>query len=78
MQAPEKTGIRLTETCAMWPGSAVSGYYFSHSQARYFGVGRIERDQVEDYAHRKGMTVTEVEKWLASSLNYDPSVRDAA
>jgi len=78
LQAPEKTGIRLTETCAMQPGAAVSGYYFSHPEARYFGVGRIERDQVEDYAKRKGMTVTEVEKWLAPSLNYDPSVRDAA
>jgi len=78
LQAHEKTGLRLTETCAMWPGAAVSGYYFSHPESRYFGVGRIERDQVEDYAKRKGMTVTEVEKWLAASLNYDPSVRDAA
>jgi len=78
LQAQEKTGIRLTETCAMWPGAAVSGYYFSHPESRYFGVGRIERDQVEDYAKRKGMTVTEAEKWLAPSLNYDPSVRDAA
>ncbi len=78
LEATERTGIRLTETCAMQPGAAVSGYYFSHPESRYFGVGRIERDQVEDYARRKGMTVTEVEKWLAPSLNYDPSVRDAA
>jgi 5-methyltetrahydrofolate--homocysteine methyltransferase len=56
----------------MWPASSVSGFYFSHPDARYFGLGRIERDQVEDYARRKGESVEWVEKWLAPSLAYDP------
>ena len=56
----------------MWPGSSVSGFYFSHPESRYFGTGKIERDQVEDYAKRKGWTVTEVERWLAPLLNYNP------
>ncbi|HTV15406.1 MAG TPA: methionine synthase, partial [Acidobacteriaceae bacterium] len=68
-----KTGIRLTESFAMWPGSSVSGFYFAHPQSRYFAVGKIGRDQVADYAARKGMTVGEVERWLAPNLNYDPS-----
>ena len=72
LQAEERTGIRLTESCAMWPTAAVSGLYFSHPESRYFGLGRIERDQVEDYARRKGMSVEEVERWLAPNLNYDP------
>ena len=55
----------------MTPGAAVSGFYFSHPAARYFGVGRIERDQVEDYARRKGWTLDEAERWLAPNLNYD-------
>ena len=63
--------IELTESFAMTPGAAVSGYYFSHPQARYFGVGRIERDQVEDYARRKGWTLEEAERWLAPNLNYE-------
>jgi 5-methyltetrahydrofolate--homocysteine methyltransferase len=66
-------GARLTESCAMTPASTVSGLYFSHPESRYFGVGGIERDQVESYAARTGMTVEEVERWLAPSLNYDPS-----
>ena len=66
------TGIRLTETRAMMPAASVSGFYFSHPQARYFAVGRIDRDQVEDYARRKGMTLAEVERWLSPILNYDP------
>ena len=57
----------------MWPGSSVSGLYFSHPESFYFGVGKIERDQVEDYAARKGMTVAETERWLAPVLNYIPS-----
>jgi 5-methyltetrahydrofolate--homocysteine methyltransferase len=70
--------VRLTENFAMWPGSSVSGLYFSHPQSRYFGVGKIERDQVEDYAARKGWTVEEAERWLAPILSYDPGVRRAA
>ena len=79
MDVQNATGIELTESFAMWPGSAVSGFYFAHPESHYFGVGKIERDQVEDYARRKGMTVEETERWLAPVLNYDPgSVRDAA
>ncbi|HEX6986118.1 MAG TPA: vitamin B12 dependent-methionine synthase activation domain-containing protein, partial [Planctomycetaceae bacterium] len=70
---PERhAGIRLTESYAMWPAAAVSGLYFSHPQARYFSVDRITRDQAEDYARRKGMTLAEVEKWLAPNLGYEP------
>jgi 5-methyltetrahydrofolate--homocysteine methyltransferase len=67
-----KLGVRLTESFAMWPGASVCGLYFSHPQAHYFGVGRIERDQVEDYAARKGWSLAEAEKWLAPILNYEP------
>ncbi len=70
---PERIGVKLTESFAMWPGAAVSGLYFSHPQAAYFGVGKIERDQVEDYAKRKGWSVAECERWLAPILNYDPA-----
>ena len=72
LDAPETAGITLTESYAMLPTSAVSGYYFWHPEARYFGIGRISRDQVEDYARRKGMTVPETEKWLAPILGYAP------
>jgi 5-methyltetrahydrofolate--homocysteine methyltransferase len=65
-------GIHLTESCAMSPASSVSGWYFGHPESKYFAVGKIERDQVEDYAARKGMPVQEVERWLAPNLNYDP------
>ncbi|HEY3706151.1 MAG TPA: methionine synthase, partial [Terracidiphilus sp.] len=68
-----KTGIELTESFAMWPGSSVSGLYFAHPQARYFSVGKIDRDQVEDYHVRKSMGVAEVERWLGPYLNYDPA-----
>jgi 5-methyltetrahydrofolate--homocysteine methyltransferase len=68
----EKIGVKLTESFAMWPGAAVSGLYFSHPESHYFGVGKVERDQVEDYAGRKGWTVAEAERWLAPVLNYDP------
>jgi 5-methyltetrahydrofolate--homocysteine methyltransferase len=67
----ERIGVKLTESYAMWPGAAVSGLYFSHPQSHYFGVGKIERDQVEDYAKRKGWTVAECERWLAPILNYN-------
>lgn len=66
----EKVGIQLTESYAMWPGAAVSGYYFSHPDSKYFGLGKIDKDQVEDYAKRKGMSVDEVERWLAPVLGY--------
>lgn len=67
----EKVGIILTESYAMYPGAAVSGFYFSHPESKYFGLGKIEKDQVEDYARRKGMSVAEVEKWLSPNLSYD-------
>ncbi|MGB0583058.1 MAG: vitamin B12 dependent-methionine synthase activation domain-containing protein, partial [Limisphaerales bacterium] len=58
--------------CAMWPGSSVSGLYFSHPESKYFAVGKIGKDQVEDYAKRKGMDVEQVERWLGPNLAYDP------
>jgi len=67
------TGVKLTESFAMWPGASVCGLYFSHPESYYFGVGKIERDQVEDYARRKGQTLAETERWLAPILNYDPA-----
>jgi 5-methyltetrahydrofolate--homocysteine methyltransferase len=72
LDAEGNAGIQLTEHFAMTPTAAVSGWYFSHPEARYFGVGRIDRDQVADYARRKGWTVAEAEKWLAPNLGYDP------
>jgi 5-methyltetrahydrofolate--homocysteine methyltransferase len=72
LDATRATGVELTESFAMWPGSSVSGLYYSHPESHYFGVGKIERDQVEDYAARKGMEVAEIERWLASILNYIP------
>ncbi|GAA1141868.1 methionine synthase [Nocardioides aquiterrae] len=66
------TGIELTESMAMWPGAAVSGWYFSHPQSQYFVVGRLDRDQVADYAERKGWTLAEAERWLSANLGYDP------
>jgi 5-methyltetrahydrofolate--homocysteine methyltransferase len=71
LQAEANAGISLTESFAMLPAAAVSGYYFWHPQAQYFGVGKVERDQVEDYARRKGMDVPTVERWLAPNLNYE-------
>jgi 5-methyltetrahydrofolate--homocysteine methyltransferase len=67
------TGMRITESYAMWPGSSVSGIYFAHPEARYFSLGKIDRDQVDDYSKRKQMSVAEVERWLAPNLNYDPA-----
>jgi 5-methyltetrahydrofolate--homocysteine methyltransferase len=71
----ERIGVRLTESFAMWPGASVCGLYFSHPESYYFGVGKIERDQVEDYAQRKGQSLEQTEKWLAPILNYDPLAR---
>jgi 5-methyltetrahydrofolate--homocysteine methyltransferase len=65
-------GIELTEHCAMRPGASVSGIYLAHPRARYFTVGRIDRDQAEDYAARRGMALDEVERWLSPNLGYDP------
>ncbi|MFT0892327.1 methionine synthase [Pseudochelatococcus sp. G4_1912] len=73
LQAEKAAGVKLTESYAMWPGSSVSGLYLSHPEAFYFGVAKVERDQVEDYARRKGMSVSEVERWLGPILNYDPA-----
>ena len=72
LEGQRRIGVKLTESFAMWPGASVCGLYFSHPESHYFGVGKIERDQVEDYARRKGWTVAEAEKWLAPVLNYDP------
>ena len=72
LDVTEQTGIELTESMAMWPGAAVSGWYFAHPQAQYFVVGRIGRDQVADYAERKGWSMAEAERWLAPNLGYDP------
>ena len=66
------TGMQLTESYAMWPGSSVSGLYFAHPEARYFTLGKIDRDQVVDYGRRKAMSADEVERWLGPNLNYDP------
>ena len=70
LDAETQAGIELTETYAMWPGAAVSGLYFSHPEIYYFGVGKIEKDQVEDYAKRKGWSLETAEKWLSPILNY--------
>ncbi|CAA9226566.1 MAG: 5-methyltetrahydrofolate--homocysteine methyltransferase [uncultured Adhaeribacter sp.] len=71
LQAEEHTGITLTESMAMYPTAAVSGMYFAHPKARYFGLGKIDKDQAEDYAHRKNITLSEAERWLAPNLGYD-------
>ena len=73
LEATDRTGIMLTESLAMHPAASVSGLYFAHPQSRYFAVDRIDRDQVEDYARRKGMTVQEIERWLSPNLGYEPS-----
>ena len=75
LDAEAKAGVKLTESMAMWPGSSVSGLYLSHPESYYFGVAKVERDQVEDYAARKGMDVAEVERWLGPILNYTPAAR---
>ena len=78
LAAESNTGITLTESFAMMPASSVSGFYFSHPESRYFGVSKIERDQVEDYARRKDMSVESVERWLSPVLGYDPGPSEEA
>ena len=69
---PERNaGITLTESFAMFPTAAVSGWYIGHPDSRFFAIGKVDRDQVEDYAQRKGMSVAEVERWLGPNLGYD-------
>ncbi|MCS1407869.1 MAG: Methionine synthase [Verrucomicrobia subdivision 3 bacterium] len=72
LKVEESIGIRLTESCAMWPASSVSGWYFSHPSSKYFAVGKINKDQVIDYAERKKQSVADTERWLAPNLNYTP------
>ncbi|HAO51782.1 MAG TPA: methionine synthase, partial [Runella sp.] len=71
LDAEAQVGIQLTESFAMYPASSVSGWYFAHPDSKYFALGKIAKDQVEDYAVRKGMPLEEVEKWLSPVLNYD-------
>ena len=80
LDGERRLGVRLTESFAMLPAASVCGLYFSHAESRYFGVGKIEQDQVEDYAARKGWSLAEAQRWLAPVLNYDPgnAVRTAA
>ncbi|HEY8380721.1 MAG TPA: methionine synthase [Microvirga sp.] len=73
LKAERSIGVTLTESYAMWPGSSVSGLYLAHPDAHYFGVAKVERDQVESYAARKGMSIRDVERWLSPVLNYDPA-----
>ncbi len=76
LDAEKATGVQLTESYAMWPGSSVSGLYIGHPESYYFGVAKVERDQVEDYAARKGMEIREVERWLGPVLNYVPKAAE--
>jgi 5-methyltetrahydrofolate--homocysteine methyltransferase len=78
LDAEKATGVSLTESMAMWPGSSVSGIYLANPESYYFGVAKVERDQVEDYAKRKSMNIQEVERWLGPVLNYEPSQLAAA
>ena len=71
-------GLKLTDSYAMYPTAAVSGFYFSHPDAKYFAVGKVDRDQVESYAARKGITVQQAERWLMPNLGYDPDAASAA
>jgi 5-methyltetrahydrofolate--homocysteine methyltransferase len=73
LNVESNVGMKITESFAMWPGSSVSGLYFAHPESRYFSLGKIDRDQVADYAERKAMSVAEVERWLGQNLNYDPA-----
>jgi 5-methyltetrahydrofolate--homocysteine methyltransferase len=73
LDVQRNTGIRLTESFAMYPTAAVSGWYIAHPEAKYFAVGKIDRDQLEDYARRKGVQVEEAERWLAPNLGYERS-----
>jgi len=71
-------GLQLTDSYAMYPTAAVSGFYFAHPDAKYFAVGKVDRDQVRSYAERKGISLAEAERWLAPNLGYDPDAADAA
>jgi 5-methyltetrahydrofolate--homocysteine methyltransferase len=70
MNVEQSTGIKLTESYAMWPGASVSGLYFAHPESRYFAINKITRDQVEDYSKRKGQSIEHVERWLSPVLGY--------
>ncbi|KMT66839.1 methionine synthase [Catenovulum maritimum] len=72
LDVEKRIGMSLTESCAMWPGASVSGWYFAHPDTKYFAVGKLQKDQIESYAQRTGMTVTETETWLMSNLDYEP------
>ena len=76
LDVERNTGITLTESFAMWPGSSVSGLYFGHPASRYFSVGKLGRDQLVDYHARKGMTLAEAERWLGPNLGYEPTTAD--
>jgi 5-methyltetrahydrofolate--homocysteine methyltransferase len=78
LQVERNTGIKLTESCAMWPGASVSGLYFAHPESKYFGVGKIGHDQALDYHSRKQMDLATVERWLAPWLNYEPAAETAS
>jgi 5-methyltetrahydrofolate--homocysteine methyltransferase len=78
LDVEKNTGIKLTESCAMWPGASVSGLYFAHPESKYFAVGKIGRDQVLDYQRRKAMDLPTVERWLGPYLNYEPSAAGKA
>ena len=78
LDAEKATGVSLTESFAMLPTASVSGFYFSHPEAKYFSVGKIARDQVESYAARKGMSIQDAERWLAPNLGYTPGAPEAA
>ena len=71
LDAENQTGVELTENFAMWPAASVSGFYFAHPKSHYFGVGKIDKDQIKDYARRKGMEIETVERWLRPNLSYD-------
>ena len=73
LDAEKNTGIKLTESFAMWPGSSVSGLYFAHPESKYFAVGKLGKDQIEDLAKRKGKSLSEMERWLGPWLNYNPA-----
>jgi 5-methyltetrahydrofolate--homocysteine methyltransferase len=77
LQAEQHAGIYLTENFAMSPAASVSGFYFSHPEAKYFAVGKVDRDQVDDYHRRKGMDLRQVERWLRPILNYDSDLQES-
>ena len=78
LDVEDSIGLSLTDSFAMYPTAAVSGFYFAHPDAKYFAVGKIDRDQVESYAKRKGISIADAEKWLAPNLGYDPGAANAA